>query len=126
VINTGLFTNRSWDIPEEIKYNKETNTNMKIPFLKFCTSTSCEIEKYQACYLVQDIDEYIYEDIFNVLYGNCSNRENEILMSLHLLGVWMENDFKNEAEYLDEYTCDFLKELYYKINKEIGYIIFRL
>jgi len=27
---TGLFTNRSWDIPEEIKYNKETNNKMKI------------------------------------------------------------------------------------------------
>jgi hypothetical protein len=85
-----------------------------------------KIEKYQACYLIQDIDECIYEDIFNVLYGNCSNREDEILMSLHLLAVWMENDFKNEAEYLAEETCEFLKDLYYKINKEIGYIIFRL
>jgi len=27
VINTGLFTNRSWDIPEEIKYNKEPMNN---------------------------------------------------------------------------------------------------
>ena len=25
MINTGLFTNRSWDIPEEIKYNKMNN-----------------------------------------------------------------------------------------------------
>ena len=24
---TGLFTNRSWDIPEEIKYNKEPMNN---------------------------------------------------------------------------------------------------
>jgi hypothetical protein len=85
-----------------------------------------KIQHYQPCYLVQDIDEYIYEDIFNVLYGSCSNREDEILMSLHLLGVWMENDFKNEAECLDEYTCDFLKDVHYKINKETGYIIFRL
>ena len=29
MIRTGLFTtNRSWDIPEEIKYNKQTNTEM--------------------------------------------------------------------------------------------------
>jgi hypothetical protein len=25
VIKTGLFTNRSWDIPEDIKYNKMNN-----------------------------------------------------------------------------------------------------
>ena len=25
MIKTGLFTNRSWDIPEEIKYNKMNN-----------------------------------------------------------------------------------------------------
>ena len=27
MIKTGLFTNRSWDIPEEIKYNKMNNCN---------------------------------------------------------------------------------------------------
>jgi len=85
-----------------------------------------KIEHYKPCYLVQDVDEYIYEDIFNVLYGSCSNLEHEILMSLHLLNVWMESDFENEASYLDEYTCDFLKDVYYKINKQTGYIIFKL
>ena len=114
MIKTGLFTaNRSWDIPEDIKYNKQTNTNMKI-------------EPYEACYLVQDIDVNIHDDLSNVLYGVGLNTEDEILLSLHLLSVWMESNFSNEAEYLDQTTCDFLKDVYYKINKEIGYIIFRL
>jgi hypothetical protein len=47
-------------------------------------------------------------------------------MSLHLLDVWMKNDFENEASYLDEYTCEFLRDVYYKINKQTGYIIFRI
>lgn len=83
------------------------------------------VEKYQACYLVQNVDDYILDDLFNVLYGNCCNLENEILLSIHLLGVWMESDFDNEAGYLDEYTCEFLKDIYYTINKETGYIILR-
>ena len=85
-----------------------------------------KIEQYKPCYLVQDVDAYIHEDLFNVLYGSCLNREDEILMSLHLLNVWMESDFENEASYLDEYTCEFLKDVYYKINKQTGYIIFKL
>jgi len=114
VIKTGLFnSNRSWDIPEDIKYNKQTNTEMKI-------------EPYQACYLVQDIDADIHCDLSTILYGTGGNREDEILLSLHLLSVWIESNFSNEAEYLEQTTCDFLTDVYYKINKEIGYIIFRL
>ena len=85
-----------------------------------------KIEQYKPCYLVKDVHGLVYEDLFHVLYGNCSNREDEILMSLHLLDVWMENDFQNEASYLDEITCDFLKNVYHKINKQTGYIIFRI
>lgn len=33
MINTGLFTtNRSWVIPDEIKYNKQTNTEMNTKY----------------------------------------------------------------------------------------------
>jgi hypothetical protein len=114
VIKTGLFnSNQSWDIPEDIKYNKQTNTEMKI-------------EPYQACYLVQDTDANIHCDLSTILYGIGGNKEDEILLSLHLLSVWIESNFSNEAEYLEQTTCDFLTDVYYKINKEIGYIIFRL
>jgi hypothetical protein len=85
-----------------------------------------KIEQYKPCYLVEVIDGTIYEDLFHVLYGGFSNLEHEILMSLHLLDVWMENDFGNEASYFDEYTCDFLKDVHYKINRQTGYIIFRM
>ena len=54
-----------------------------------------KIEQDKPGYLVQDVDGLVYEDLFHVLYGNCPNLEDEILMSLHLLDVWMENDFEN-------------------------------
>ena len=84
-----------------------------------------KIEPYKQCYLVQNVDADILDDLFNVIYGTCPNLEDEVLLSVHLLGVWMESGFDNEAQYLEQSTCDFLKDVYYKINKETGYIIFR-
>jgi len=89
-------------------------------------NTKMKIEPYQACYLVQDTDTNIHCDLSTILYGIGGNKEDEILLSLHLLSVWIESNFSNEAEYLEQTTCDFLTDVYYKINKEIGYIIFRL
>jgi len=85
-----------------------------------------KIQQYQPCYLVQDMDMDVYCDLFNVLYSVTDHAEEEILLSVHLLNVWMEADFETgDAGYFEQETCDFLKDVYYKINKEIGYIIFR-
>ena len=44
MIKTGLFTtNRSWDIPEEIKYNKQTNTEMNTTTAKPLTYDLVEL-----------------------------------------------------------------------------------
>ena len=38
-----------------------------------------KIEPYQACYLVQDIDANIHDDLSNILYGVGCNKEDELL-----------------------------------------------
>ena len=89
------------------------------------TNTEMKLEPYQSCYLLW-VDANIHCDLSTILYGIGGNKEDEILLSLHLLSVWIESNFSNEGRFLEQTTCDFLTDVYYKINKEIGYIIFRL
>ena len=72
MIKTGLFTNRSWDIPEEIKYNKQTNTEMnKIEPNNIDEICSGEINGYTvSLYHVDDIwDLAIVESDTGALCG---------------------------------------------------------
>lgn len=85
-----------------------------------------KIEQIQTHLIALD-DTDLYADLFNVLYGSFQNVESEILMSVHLLKVWVEAEFKTpDSRYLDVATCGFLMQVSEDIKEETGYIIFRL
>jgi hypothetical protein len=69
---TGLFTNRSWDIPEEIKYNKEPMNNydnwLTDPYeIQYEQARQEEEEREYHLEQIKDMDEteindYLYEN----------------------------------------------------------------
>ena len=85
------------------------------------------VEKYQACYLVDVFDDDILYDL-KVLtrMEYIPRQDDEILVSLHLLNVWIESDFEPERVYtVAGSTKQYLTDLYEVIGQETGYIIFR-
>jgi|SRR6056300_1670743 len=92
--------------------------------------------KYQACYLADIYDNDVLYDL-KVLANldDTQRQDDEILVSLHLLNLWIESDFetgliKTEEEFPRVYTVaestkQYLTDLYEAIGQEIGYIIFR-
>lgn len=85
------------------------------------------VEKYQACYVVDIFDEDILYDL-KVLtrMEYIPRQDDEILVSLHLLNVWIESDFEPERVYtVADNTKQYLTDLYESIGQETGYIILR-
>jgi|11_taG_2_1085331.scaffolds.fasta_scaffold46391_3 hypothetical protein len=86
-----------------------------------------KINQILQAYLVDVDDVNIYNNLFDIVYGSFGNLEDEILLSIHLLKVWVESAFNTpDSNYLEESTCDFLKAISDKIREETGYIIFRI
>ena len=83
--------------------------------------------KYQACYLADIYDNYVLDDL-TVLANldDIQRQDDEILVSLHLLNVWIESGFLTGNTYkVADSTKQYLTDLYEAIGQEIGYIIFR-
>lgn len=88
------------------------------------------VEKYQACYLADIYDNSILSDLqvltkLDSIYTD-QRQDDEILVSLHLLNVWIETGFLTGNSYqVREQTKQYLTGLYESIGQETGYIIFR-
>jgi hypothetical protein len=86
--------------------------------------------KYQACYLADVYDNDVLSDLqvltkLDSIYTD-QRQDAEILVSLHLLNVWIETGFLTGNSYeVREQTKQYLTDLYQAIGQEIGYIIFR-
>jgi hypothetical protein len=84
--------------------------------------------KYQACYLADIYDNDVLYDL-KVLANldDVQRQDDEILVSLHLLNLWIESDFETfpRVYTVAESTKQYLTDLYEAIGQEIGYIIFR-
>jgi len=86
-----------------------------------------KINQILQAYLIDVEDVNIYNNLFDILYGSFRNAEDEILLSIHLLKVWVESAFSTpDSDYLEESTCNFLRAISDKIKEETGYIIFRI
>jgi hypothetical protein len=84
--------------------------------------------KYQACYLadIYDDNDLLYDLKILTNLDNIQRQDDEILVSLHLLNVWIETGFLTGNSYqVSEQTKQYLTDLYESIGQEIGYIIFR-
>jgi hypothetical protein len=88
------------------------------------------VEKYQACYLVDYFDNDVLDDLkvlthLDSIYTD-QRLDDEILVSLPLLNVWIETGFLTGNSYqVREQTKQYLTDLYQAIGQETGYIIFR-
>lgn len=84
--------------------------------------------KYQACYLADIYDNDVLYDL-KVLTNleDIQRQDAEILVSLHLLNVWIESDFDvyPRVYKVADSTKQHLTDLYQAIGQETGYIIFR-
>jgi hypothetical protein len=83
--------------------------------------------KYQACYLADIYDNDVLDDL-KVLANldDVQRQDDEILVSLHLLNVWIESGFLTGNTYkVADSTKQYLTDLYEAIGQETGYIIFR-
>ena len=84
--------------------------------------------KYQACYLADIYDNDVLYDL-KVLANldDVQRQDDEILVSLHLLNLWIESDFDvyPMVYKVADSTKQYLTDLYEAIGQEIGYIIFR-
>jgi hypothetical protein len=83
--------------------------------------------KYQACYLADIYDNDVLDDL-KVLANldDIQRQDDEILVSLHLLNVWIESGFLTGNTYkVADSTKQYLTDLYEAIGQETGYIIFR-
>ena len=83
--------------------------------------------KYQACYLADIYDNDVLYDL-KVLANleDVQRQDDEILVSLHLLNLWIETGFLTGNSYqVREQTKQHLTDLYEAIGQETGYIIFR-
>lgn len=84
--------------------------------------------KYQTCYLadVYDDNDLLYDLKILTNLDNIQRQDDEILVSLHLLNVWIETGFLTGNSYqVSEQTKQHLTDLYESIGQETGYIIFR-
>ena len=84
--------------------------------------------KYQACYLadIYDDNDLLYDLKVLTNLDNIQRQDDEILVSLHLLNVWIETGFLTGNSYqVSEQTKQHLTDLYESIGQETGYIIFR-
>jgi len=52
-----------------------------------------KINQILQAYLVDVDDVNIYNNLFDIVYGSFGNLEDEILLSIHLLKVWVESAF---------------------------------
>jgi hypothetical protein len=83
--------------------------------------------KYQDCYLADIYDNDVLYDL-KVLANldDVQRQDDEILVSLHLLNVWIESGFLTGNTYkVADSTKQYLTDLYEAIGQETGYIIFR-
>jgi hypothetical protein len=83
--------------------------------------------KYQACYLADIYNNDVLDDL-KVLTNldDIQRQDDEILVSLHLLNVWIESGFLTGNTYkVADSTKQYLTDLYQAIGQETGYIIFR-
>ena len=85
------------------------------------------VEKYQACYLVQDVPNEIQSDLDSVIRGVCNYDEDELLLSVPLFNDWVTSGFDTSStRYLMKETCNFLTDLFNELDGvETGYLIFR-
>ena len=85
--------------------------------------------KYQACYLadIYDDNDLLYDLKVLTNLDNIQRQDDEILVSLHLLNVWIESDFDvyPRVYKVADSTKQYLTDLYESIGQETGYIIFR-
>lgn len=95
------------------------------------TEFQLSYEKYQACYLADVYgDSSVLSDLkvltkLDSIYTD-QRQDDEILVSLHLLNVWIETGFLTGNSYeVREQTKQHLTDLYQAIGQETGYIIFR-
>ena len=91
------------------------------------TTEKPSVEKYQNCYLVQDVPIEIQKDLDCVIRGVNTYEEDELLLSVPLFNQWIESGFDTPTtSYLAEETGDYLNELFKQIEGiETGYLIFR-
>ena len=98
--------------------------------MKTTLSKPFVFSKYEACYLADVYENSILSDLqvltkLDSIYTD-QRQDDEILVSLHLLNVWIETGFLTGNSYqVREQTKQYLTDLYEAIGQEIGYIIFR-
>ena len=77
MIKTGLFTNRSWDIPEEIKYNKMNNCN----YDNWLNSTNpydiADEEEREREYHLEAIEGLDEDEVQDYLFANRTDDPRE-------------------------------------------------
>ena len=99
MINTGLFTtNRSWDIPEEIKYNKQTNTEMNTTTAKPLTYDLVELvihfDDNNTESMIVSLDSFAHEAVLEYARVNFYQVDSYTITDITKLPL---NDYTEKA-----------------------------